>query len=390
MHYDFDHVPDRRPTDSTKWNRYGKDVLPLWVADMDFPVAEPILQVLRERIDHGIFGYPDVHPAPGAVSELQATLVERMQQRYHWQVRPEEIVFLPGVIVGLNLTCQAAGEPGGEVLVQTPVYPPFLSTPANAGMQRMDALLRRESDGRYEIDWEAFEAGFTERTRVFILCNPHNPVGRVFRRDELEHMAEICLRKGVVICSDEIHCDLLFDGHRHVPIASLDKEISRNTVTLMAPTKTFNIAGLQCSFAIVQDEALRQKLECAGHGLVMWVNMIGMAATLAAYRDGQEWLDQVLSYLEDNRDFLYGYVKANLPQLKMASPEGTYLAWLDCRNSGIQGNPYEFFLKEAGVALNDGVTFGKGGEGFVRLNFACTRGVLVEALEKMKKALDEV
>jgi cystathionine beta-lyase len=224
---------------------------------------------------------------------------------------------------------------------------------------------------------------------VFVLCNPHNPVGRVFRKDELERMAEICLRKGVVICSDEIHCDLLFSGQRHIPIASLDAEIGQNTVTLMAPTKTFNIAGLQCSFAIVQNQELRNKLEHSMKGLVMWVNLMGLTATLAAYRDGQEWLEQVLHYLEGNRDYLYDFVRDHLPMLQIVKPEGTYLGWLDCRNSAIQGNPYEFFLKEARVALNDGTTFGKGGEGFVRLNFACTWVVLSQALERMKAALEK-
>jgi len=390
MRYDFDHVPDRRPTDSTKWNMYDADVLPLWVADMDFPVAEPILQALRTRIDHGIFGYPDTHPRPYVVSDLQQVLVDRMQRLYNWQVAPEELVFLPGVIVGLNLTCHAIAITGGEVLVQTPVYKPFLDLAGQAGMQRQDAMLRRGPDGHYEVDWQAFEAGFTEQTRVFILCNPHNPVGRVFRIDELERMAETCLRKGVVICSDEIHCDLLFKGQKHIPIASLDMEITRNTVTLMAPTKTFNIAGLQCSFAIVQDKQLRLKLEQSKKGLVMWENLIGLTATLAAYRDGQEWLDQVLLYLEGNRDFVYEYVQANLPQLQIVKPEGTYLAWLDCRKTGIQGNRCEFFIKEAGVALNDGASFGKGGEGFVRLNFACTRDILTQALERMKAALQKI
>jgi cystathionine beta-lyase len=390
MRYDFDHLPDRRSTDCIKWNMYDPDVLPLWVADMDFPVAEPILQSLKCCLDHRIFGYPDVHPKPEAVSELQEVLVERMKKLYNWQVLPEEILFLPGVIVGLNLTCHALATPGSNVLVQTPVYPPFLSTPGNAGMQRQDALLKREGDGHYEVDWEAFEAGFTPQTRVFILCNPHNPVGRVFRKDELERMAEICLRNKVMICSDEIHCDMLFKGHKHIPIASLDKEIAANTITLMAPTKTFNIAGLQCSFAIVQNKQLREKLEHSKAGLVMWVNLVGMTAALAAYRDGQEWLEQVLQYLEDNRSFLCNYIESNLPQLSMAKPEGTYLVWLDCRNAGIQGNPYEFFLKEARVALNDGETFGNGGEGFVRLNLACSRDVLEQALERMKAALQKI
>jgi len=388
MKYDLDHVPDRRPTDSIKWNLFEPDVLPMWVADMDFPVAEPILQVLRSRIDHGVFGYPNfVHPKPGTITELQHVLVERMQSRYHWRVAPEEILPLPGVIVGLNLTCHALSTAGGGVLIQTPVYPPFFHIPGNSGMVLQEATLMRQSDGRYEIDWDAFESAFTDQTRVFILCNPHNPVGRVFRRDELERMAKICLQHGVTICSDEIHCDLVFKGQKHIPIASLDKEIAQDTVTLMSPTKTYNIAGLQCSFAIVQNKELRERLERSMQGLVMWVNLMGMKAAIAAYQDGQEWLDQVLIYLEGNRDYLFEYVTTRLPELNMVKPEGTYLAWLDCHQAGIQGNPCEYFVQQARVGFNDGATFGKGGEEFVRLNFACTRAVLTQALEQMGRAL---
>jgi cystathionine beta-lyase len=391
MIYDLDHVPERRPTDSIKWNQFDEEVLPMWVADMDFPVAEPILQALHERVKHGIFGYPAyVHPKPGSVTALQEVLVERMQKRYGWQVEPEDILPLPGVITGLNLTCNALATAGGGVLIQTPVYPPFFRTAENAGMVLQEASLNQRANGTYEIDWEAFEAAFTDQTRVFILCNPHNPVGRVFRKDELERMADICLRHGVTICSDEIHCDLVFRDQQHLPIASLDEEIAANTVTLMSPTKTYNIAGLQCSFAIVQNKELRKKLEGSTHGLVMWVNLMGMKAAIAAYREGQEWLDQVLAYLEANRDYLSDTLTAQLPQLKMAKPEGTYLAWLDCRQAGVQGNPCEFFVREARVGFNDGGTFGRGGEGFVRLNFACTRAVLTQALDQMKSALEKL
>ena len=388
MRYDFDHAPDRRPTDSVKWNKFQEDVLPLWVADMDYTAAEPIQNALRMRIEHGVYGYPDTHGSLCLLAELRQVLVERMFNRYSWQISPDDLLFLPGVITGLNLACQAVAEPGGSVLVQTPVYPPFLSVPQNAGMERSDAELERRSDGHYEIDWEAFEAGLTGQTRMFILCNPHNPVGRVFRKDELERMANLCLRHDVIICSDEIHCDLVYKGRKHIPIASLDKEIAQKTITLMSPTKTFNIAGLQCSFAIVQNQELRKRLEQSMKGLVMWVNLIGLTAALAAYRDGQEWLDQALHYLEGNRDYLFDYVRDQLPMLQMVKPEGTYLAWLDCRDSGIQGNPCEFFLKEARVGLNDGATFGCGGDGFVRLNYACTWVLLTLALERMKSAIE--
>jgi len=213
-------------------------------------------------------------------------------------------------------------------------------------------------------------------------------VGRVFRRDELERMAEICLHHGVLICSDEIHCDLLFSGQRHIPIASLDAEIARNTITLIAPSKTYNIAGLDCAIAIIPNESLRRKFRHASKGLVHGANLMGWVAAVAAYRDGQEWLDQLLAYLEANRDYLCNLVRKELPGVQMAKPEGTYLAWLDCRQAGIGADPCDFFLKQARVALNDGKTFGRGGEGFVRLNFGCPKSMLEEALVRMKKALE--
>ncbi|NJD57814.1 MAG: putative C-S lyase, partial [Anaerolineae bacterium] len=335
MRYDFDHLPDRRLTDSVKWNQFEPDVLPLWVADMDYPVADPIRRALRERVDEAIYGYPDVFSNHKPIAELREVIVERMLRLYDWKVATEEVVILPGVIVGLNLACQSLAVSRGSVLVQTPVYPPFLGTAQNANMKRHEAVLEQGRDGYYEINWETFERAITERTRLFILCNPHNPVGRVFRKDELERMAEICLRKEVVICSDEIHCDLVFKRHRHIPIATLGREVAQNTITLMAPTKTFNIAGLQCSFAIIQNQELRRKFVESMRGLVMWVNLMGLRATLAAYRDGQEWLDQALNYLESNRDYLTQYVREQLPSLHMMQPEGTYLGWLDCRKAGI-------------------------------------------------------
>jgi cystathionine beta-lyase len=381
MIYDFDRLPDRRDSESIKWHKYGEDVLPMWVADMDFISPQPVIQALEERVSHGVFGYPDELP------QLRQVLVERLAQRYKWQVAGNEILFMPGVVPGLNLACSMYAVPGGEVVVQTPVYPPFLEAPGNGGMRCRQALLDQRQDSRYSIDWEAFEGAINARTQLFILCNPHNPVGRVFRQDELERMAEICLNHGVAICSDEIHCDLLYSGQQHIPLASLDRDIAQNTITFMAPSKTFNLAGLKFSFAIIQNRELRRKFRRYQEGVAKWANLMGRIAALAAYRDGQEWLDQVLAYLEGNRDWAVHFVQEELPGITAAVPEGTYLAWLDCRQSGIQGNPYEYFLERARVALNDGETFGTGGEGFVRLNFGCPRSMLVEALERMKAAL---
>jgi cystathionine beta-lyase len=379
--YDFGRFVDRRPTDSVKWLLYGDDVLPLWVADMDFPSPQPVIDALRERVNHGIFGYGKEPP------DLRPVIVERLERLYGWHIAPESLVFVPGVVTGFNLATHAVTSPGDGVLVQTPVYFPMLYAPGNAGCALDQMELTRLPDGQYEIDFDAFEDAITEHTRIFLLCNPHNPVGRVFHRDELEQMAEVCLRNDVVICSDEIHCDLVFPGHPHLPIASLAPEIADQTITLIAPSKTYNIAGLHCSVAIIQNAELREKYQTAGAGLVGRPGILGFAATLAAYRHGQPWLDAVLCYLEANRDYLVEYVNAHLPGITMASPEGTYLGWLDCRQAGIGDAPHNFFLEQARVALNDGATFGKGGEGFVRLNFGCPRSILHAALEQMRRAL---
>ena len=388
MIYDFDHLIDRRVTESEKWRKYNEDVIPMWVADMDFISPEPVISALRNRVEHGIFGYPqNVMNDPQGGPGLHQTLVNRMAERYNWQIQPEDLVFIPGVVRGFNVACHALAMPESRVLIQTPVYPPILKAPENADLIRQEMLLTPLPNGIYSIDWQAFEAAITDQTRLFILCNPHNPVGRVFGREELECMAGICLRHGVVICSDEIHCDLIYSGNRHIPIASLSPETAQNTITLMAPSKTFNIAGLECAIAIIQNPDLRRKFQHSYKGLVGGINLMGWVAALAAYREGQDWLDQVLVYLEANRDFMFDFVMKELPGLRMTRPEGTYLAWLDCRQAGIEGNPYEFFLHNARVALSDGASFGRGGEGFVRLNFGCPRAMLTEALERMKKAL---
>ncbi len=381
MKYNYDQWPERRTSDCVKWRHYEDGVLPMWIADMDFVSPEPVIRALRERVEHGVFGYPEDSRA------LRQVFVERLERLYGWQVAPEELTLLPGVVTGLNLACHALAAPGGNVLVQTPVYPPFLHAGGHAGMERRDAVLQRGEDGAYTIDWDLFESAITPATRLFLLCNPHNPVGRVFTRQELSRMAEICLKHGVTICSDEIHCELVYPGRRHIPIAALDPEVARHTITLMSPSKTFNIAGLQCSFAIIPDPELRRRYRHAAQGLVSWVNLMGLVAAQAAYAEGQEWLDQLLVYLQGNRDYLYETIKTELPGLAMTRPEGTFLAWIDCRQAGIEGSPYAYFLEKAGVALNDGASFGTGGEGFVRLNFGCPRSLLEQALGKIKAAL---
>ncbi len=378
----FDDVIDRRDSESLKWHTYESDVLPMWVADMDFSAPRPVIDALHARVAHGIFGYA-MHPLT-----LAEVICERLEWLYRWRISPDWISFVPGVVPAFNLAIRSTAKPGGELLIQTPVYPPFLKAAANSGMAACMQELTRAPDGFYKVDPETFNNSIDSDTCAFLLCNPHNPVGRVFTRSELALMAETCLRHRIVIISDEIHCDLIFSGHSHTPIASISPEIAVQSITLMAPSKTFNIAGLECAFAIIPDAEMRRKFEASRAGLVPGVNILALEAGLAAYRAGQPWLAALLRYLERNRDFTAGFVKDHLPGITMTRPEGTFLAWLDCRSAGLPSKPAKFFLKNARVALNEGSNFGPGGNGFVRLNFACPRALLAEGLERMAHALE--
>jgi cystathionine beta-lyase len=384
MNYDFDEIIERRGSDSGKWQYYGADVLPMWVADMDFRSPEPIRQALHERIDHGVFGYSMDSP------HLKEAVCARLDRLYGWQVQPEEILFLPGLVCGLNVVARAIGEPGDGVLANTPVYGPFLSAPGNQGRVLHTADLAVEQQGqhiRYTVDFDALIAAIQPNTRLFMLCNPHNPVGRAYQRDELLRIADICLRHNLVICSDEIHCDLVLGNTRHLPLASLDPEIAQQCITLMAPSKTYNLPGLGCSMAIIQNPALRRQFQRASVGIVPHVNLLGYVAAYAAYTECEDWLHALQAYLTANRDFLVDYVERHLPRVRTTVPEATYLAWLDCRELGIEGSPFKFCLEKAKVAFADGLGFGKAGEGFVRVNFGCPRALLAQGLEQMRAVL---
>jgi len=379
MSFDFDTVPDRRGTDSLKWHRYhSRDVLPMWVADMDFRVAEPVLEALHARVEHGVFGYAV------APKELVEVLVARMVRMYQWKIEPEWIVWLPGLVPALNLACRAFGDDGDEVLTFTPAYPPFLAAAPLSHRQMKVVPLRRE--GRlWTFDLERFESELSARCRVLLLCNPHNPVGRRYEPDELRAVAEICLRHNIVICSDEIHCDLVLDGGRHTPTASLGEEIAANTITLMAPSKTFNIPGLNCAFAVIPNADLRRPFKKAREGIVPGTNALGYAAGLAAYRDGEPWRTALIEYLRRNSRLVYETINNEIPGLSMDEVQATYLAWIDTRQLGL-AEPGRFF-EQAGVGLSDGKDFQ--GPGYVRLNFGCPQKTLREGLARIRRAVDK-
>ncbi len=377
--YDFDAFHDRYATGSTKWSRYPAEVLPLWIADMDFAVAPEIIAALRARLEHPVLGYAV------AMAELREQIVEDLAARFDWRITADEIVFLPGVEPGFNMALKARLAAGDAVLVQTPMYRPILDAPGHWGLERLDVPLTRGVED-YEPDRDAI-ARALRRARAFLLCNPHNPTGHVYTRDDLAFIAAACEANDALIVSDEIHCDLVFDGRQHVPIASLAPEVARRTITLMSASKTYNIPGLKTAFAIIQDPALREAFNGARSGMVDSVNLMGLEATLAAYRDAGAWRAAAIDYLQGNRDFLTRELAQLLPEIVYHPPQASFLAWLDCRALNLGPSPQRFFLDDAKLGLYAGEAFGAGYEGFVRLNFGCTRATLAKAVEQMAAAV---
>jgi len=377
-YFNFDAPVDRSGTYSMKWDKYrGKDIIPLWVADMDFLSPPAVIDALSERVKHGIFGYtspPD---------ELSAVVGRMLEEEYEWKIEKEWIVWLPGLVTGLNVVCRAVGEEGDDVMTAIPVYPPFITAPTNSRRNLIKTHLVEKND-KWEFDFESIEKAITKRTRLFLLCNPHNPIGRVYNIDELISLASICSRHGIIISSDEIHCGLLLEpGKRHISIASLSTEVADRTITLMAPSKTYNLPGLGCSFAIISNADLRKSFNAAMNGIVPRVSTMGYIAAIAAYRDSHDWHAALLDYLRENRDLVLSSVN-KMPGLSARQIEATYLAWIDTRQSGIE-DPVKFF-EDAGVGLFDGKEFGT--PGFVRLNFGCQRSLLEKALERMANAIE--
>ena len=382
MSFNFESCPERRYTDSQKWQKYdGRDILPLWVADMDFKSSPAIIAALQERVAHGVFGY--ARPVKSTVTAV----VEAMEQRYGWRIEPSWLVWLPGLVVGLNLTAQAFAQPGEEVLTLTPIYPPFMSAPKNSARVSVEVPLSLNSaERRWEIDWDLLERSVTPRSRIFYLCNPHNPVARVWRRDELVRLGEFCVRHNLLLCSDEIHCDLILDALPHIPSALLGDEIARRTITLMAPSKTYNVPGLGTSFAIISDAKLRAQFIRAAAGVMAEVTNLGFTACEAAYRSSEPWRQGLLQTLRSNRDLLLDFVARELPGVTVEAPiEATYLAWLNVSALKL-ADPIAHF-EAHGVGLSDGAFFGMPRGTHVRINFGCPRTTLVEALARMKRAL---
>ncbi len=400
MQYDFDREINRRGTHSLKWGFmqdeedplrakpteafFGENrVLPLWVADMDFPSPRPVVEALIERAKHGIYGYTV------RTNSYSEAVVNWMRKRHGWEIAPEWICTTPGVVPALNLLVRTFAAPGERVLIQRPVYYPFFSAIENNGAETVVSPLVYE-DGRYRMDFDDLEEKASDpRVKLAILCSPHNPIGRVWTADELTRFGEICLKNGVLVVSDEIHGDLVYRGNKFVPLASLDEALAQNAITCTAPSKTFNLAGLHTSNIIISNPELRSRFEKTLQSTGLFgMNAFGAVAVEAAYNHGEEWLAQALDYLDGNLAYLEDYVSRRIPQITVIRPEGTYLVWMDCRRLGLDKDGLKrLMLKEARVYLDEGFLFGPEGEGFERINIACPRSILVEALERIGNAV---
>lgn len=388
MKYDFDTPLERRGRSCMKWDNLSRvfgrdDLLPFWVADMDFRSAPEIIDVLREQVEFGVFGYPLMNDsAKASVAEWQA-------KRHGWGVDVTEVGFVPGVVTALSVAVEAFTEPGDGVVVQTPIYPPFFSVIRDNGRQIVEnPLLEREDE--YVMDLDHFKSVLSSNVKALVLCSPHNPVARVWRRQELCELAEICLERNIMIFSDEIHQDLVYSDAEHIPIALAAPGIESLLLTLVAPSKTFNIAGICASAWIASDPGVRDKMSSAlARFHIAGLNLFAVAALEAAYRKGAPWLEQLIPYLERNRSFVEAFLLERMPRVKLKHPQGTFIFWLDFRDYGLSAQELQRVLTEkAGVALNPGISFGRQGEGFARLNIGCPMAQLEEGLSRIFKAFE--
>ncbi|MBC2581042.1 MalY/PatB family protein [Clostridium sp. DJ247] len=390
MIYDFDKIIHRKNTNCVKWDAveriYGdKDVIPMWIADMDFQVAEPIARAVEKRAQHAIYGYSLKD------KEYNEAVVNWMKKRHNWDIKTQWITFTPGVVPALNFIVRGFTSPGDEVIIQTPVYHPFYDAIKNNGAQIVKNPLKYE-DGKYYMDFEDLKNKITDRTKLLILSNPHNPVGRVWTKEELTHLGEICLRNNILVISDEIHFDLVYKGFKHTVFASISEEFAQNSIICTAPSKTFNIAGLQVSNIIIPNTKLRKafRTEIENSGIDE-PNAFATDALKAAYNEGEEWLEQLMEYLEGNIDYLLQFFQEKIPKLKVIKPEGTYLVWIDCSELNMNRDELkEFFVKKVKLGFSNGIMFGEEGAQFQRINVACPRSVLKDALERIEREVNKL
>lgn len=381
MKYDFDKIIPRHGTNSYKWDSMADaDVLPMWVADMDFRTAPPIIHALQRRVEHGIFGYTHV---PDAYYDAVTSWFSR---RHQWQIKPEWLIYTSGVVPAVSAIIKALTVAGDKVLVQTPVYNCFFSSIRNNGCETVSNPLVQTGD-TYTIDYENLERKAADvQVKVMLLCNPHNPAGRVWTKEELTRIGEICIRHHVVVIADEIHGELVFPGHTYTPFASLSEDFRKHSVTCISPSKAFNIAGLQIANIVCADEEMRRKIDKAINiNEVCDVNPFGIAATIAAYNEGEEWLSQLLAYLQENYRCMKDFCKEYLPDFPITILEGTYLVWMDCRTLHKTSKELEqLLLKDAKLRLNEGTMYGAEGEGYLRWNIACPRPLLIKGLKRFR------
>lgn len=388
MAYDFDKTIDRRKTNSVKWheasNRLGEEILPMWVADMDFPCPKEVHQAILDRASHPVFGYP--YPR----EEVQELVIHRIKEKYGWQIEKEWIVFLPGVVDGIASSIQCFSKEGEGVIIQEPVYHPFINLIKgfNRVIKNNELVLK---DGKHAMNYDDLEKLCEdESTRLAILCSPHNPVGRVWSREELAEFGELCIKNGVTVVSDEIHADIIYKGNKHSCFGSMSWEFAQNSVILMAPSKTFNVAGLSQAFAIIANDSLRNAFKVSRLGM-NWGNIFGIASLEACYEHGEEYLKELLEYLEGNVDYAVSFIHDRIPAIKVFKPEGTYLLWLDMRKLGMKQQQLDEFLQsEVKIKLNSGTDFGGPGEGFQRMNIGCPRSYVEEAMHRLESAVNKL
>ncbi|AHJ13315.1 MalY/PatB family protein [Sulfurospirillum multivorans] len=376
--FNFDEIVDRTKTPCEKWDKYkDQDIIPAWVADMDFKSPPCVIEALQKRVAEGVFGYT------GIDDETYDAIIAFLKRHYNWEIKKEWILFTHGVVSSMNVACMAVE--GQSVMTTTPIYPHFIKAPKHAGKEVL-AIAMKEENNRWVLDYEAMERAITPTCKLFMLCNPYNPAGTVFTCKELERLGAFCLKHDLTICSDEIHADLLLSSEaKHIPIASLSEALAQKSITLMAPSKTFNIAGLQASFAIIPNAELRKRFQKTMGSMVGGINILGITVLKAAYLEGDAWLAELRVYLAENLKMVQEFVARN-PQLKLLGQEATFLAWIDASALHVK-SPYAFFVQH-GVGLSDGEPFGD--KNFVRLNFGTPKSVLEEILKRMQKAMDSL